>query len=121
MPAADNDDYHEDIDLSGPLRPGERVISCNLAREQRPGGMKVRYKIKIASGARAREIGARQAKVMLEVLQWMGNHPHQQEQAGHDQSAQPAAPPDLPRHGLECVPGMGAGDAGFTADKREKD
>jgi hypothetical protein len=68
MPAADNDDYHEDNDLSGPLRPGERVISCNLPREQRPGGMKVRYKIKIASGARARETGARQAKAMLEVL-----------------------------------------------------
>jgi hypothetical protein len=36
MPAEDNDDYHEDDDLSGPLRPGERIISCNLAREQRP-------------------------------------------------------------------------------------
>jgi hypothetical protein len=35
IPAADNGDYHEDIDLFGPLRPGERVISCNLAREQR--------------------------------------------------------------------------------------
>jgi hypothetical protein len=40
MPAADNDDYHEDNDISGPLRPGERVISHNLPREQRPGGIK---------------------------------------------------------------------------------
>jgi hypothetical protein len=47
--------------------------------------MKVRYKIKIISGARAREIGARQAKVMLEVLQWIRDHPRQQEQAGQDQ------------------------------------
>ena len=46
-----------------------RVISYNLNEEQRPDGIKVRYKIRIATGKRAREIDARQATVIMEVLQ----------------------------------------------------
>jgi hypothetical protein len=47
-----------------------RVISYNLSEGERPGGMKVRYKIQIVSGPRAKEIGARQAQVIREVLEW---------------------------------------------------
>ena len=47
-----------------------RVISYNVSEDQRPGGIKVRFKIRIATGKRAREIDARQAKVIMEVLQW---------------------------------------------------
>ena len=84
MPVADDDDYHEDDDMFGPLGPGERVISYNLPREQRPGGMKVRYKIKVISGTRANEIDARQAEAILEVPRWTRDHPDEQEQAGQD-------------------------------------
>ena len=47
-----------------------RVISYNVSEDQRPGGIKVRFKIRIATGKRARQIDARQAKVIMEVLQW---------------------------------------------------
>jgi hypothetical protein len=52
----------------------ERVISYNLSEGERPGGMKVRYKIRIVSGPRAREKDARQAQVIREVLEWSRQH-----------------------------------------------
>jgi hypothetical protein len=51
-----------------------RVISYNVPEGERPGGMKVRYKIRIATGKRGREIDARQAAVIMEVLQWARQH-----------------------------------------------
>jgi hypothetical protein len=56
----------------------ERVISYNLSEGERPGGMKVRYKIKIVSGPRAKEIDARQARVIREVLEWSRQHRQQE-------------------------------------------
>ena len=47
-----------------------RVISYNVSEGERPGGIKVRFKIRIATGKRAKEIDARQAKAIMEVLQW---------------------------------------------------
>jgi hypothetical protein len=44
-----------------------RVISYNVSEDQRPGGIKVRFKIRIATGKRAKEI--------TEVLQWQRQHP----------------------------------------------
>jgi hypothetical protein len=55
---------------------GARVISYNLSEGERPGGIKVRYKIRIATGKRAKEIDARQARVIMEVLQWSCQHKH---------------------------------------------
>jgi hypothetical protein len=52
-----------------------RVISYNLSEGERPGGIKVRYKLRVATGKRAREIDARQAAVIMEVLQWLSQHP----------------------------------------------
>jgi hypothetical protein len=51
-----------------------RVISYNVTEGGRPGGTKVRFKIRIATGKRAAEIDARQAKVIMEVLQWQRQH-----------------------------------------------
>ena len=51
-----------------------RVISYNIPERDRPGGIKVRFKIRVATGKRAREIGARQARAILEVLQWQRQH-----------------------------------------------
>ncbi len=51
-----------------------RVISYNVPEGDRPGGIKVRFKIRIATGKRAREIDARQARAILEVLQWQRQH-----------------------------------------------
>jgi hypothetical protein len=47
-----------------------RVISYNVPEGDRPGGIKVRFKIRVVTGKRAKEIDARQARAILEVLQW---------------------------------------------------
>jgi hypothetical protein len=52
-----------------------RVISYNVPEGDRPDGMKVRIKLRIATGKRAKEIDARQAKAIMEVLQWLRQHP----------------------------------------------
>ena len=51
-----------------------RVISYNVAEGDRPGGIKVRFKIRIAAGKRAQEIDARQVTAILEVLNWQRQH-----------------------------------------------
>ena len=51
-----------------------RVISYNVPEGKRPGGIKVRFKIRIATGKRAQLIDARQAEVIMEVLQWQRQH-----------------------------------------------
>jgi hypothetical protein len=56
------------------ISPNGRVISYNVPRGDRPGGIKVRFKIRIATGKRAQEIDARQVAAILEVLQWQRQH-----------------------------------------------
>ena len=56
------------------ISPKGQVISYNVSEGERPGGIKVRFKIRIATGKRAREIDARQAKAIMEVLQWQRQH-----------------------------------------------
>ena len=51
-----------------------RVISYNVPEGERPGGIRVRFKIRIATGKRAQLIDARQAEVIMEVLQWQRQH-----------------------------------------------
>jgi hypothetical protein len=72
----DNGNGQEKHDGNSPaMVNGPRVISYNLREEERPDGIKVRYKIRVATGKRAREIDARQAAVIMEVLQWLSQHP----------------------------------------------
>jgi len=70
----DQQKQHENHENSGVNLPGiapnGRVISYNVPVGERPGGIKVRFKIRIATGKRAQEIDARQAAVIMEVLQW---------------------------------------------------
>jgi hypothetical protein len=47
-----------------------RIIRYNLSEDKRPDGIKVRFKVRIATGKRAREIDARQARAIMEVLEW---------------------------------------------------
>jgi len=51
-----------------------RVISYNVPEGQRPGGIKVRFKIRVVTGKRAKEIDVRQARAIMEVLQWHRQH-----------------------------------------------
>ena len=52
-----------------------RMISYNVPEGERPGGIKVRFKIRVVTGKRAREIDARQARAIREVLQWQRQQP----------------------------------------------
>ena len=56
------------------IAPKGRVISYNVDEGERPDGIKVRFKIRIATGKRAQLIDARQAEVIMEVLQWQRQH-----------------------------------------------
>jgi hypothetical protein len=58
---------------AGPLK-GPRIISHNLTEEQRPGGMKVRFKIRIETGKKAAAIDAAQADALRELLEWSREH-----------------------------------------------
>jgi hypothetical protein len=57
---------------SNPLMdiPDSGIVAYNLREEERPGGMKVRYKIKIVTGPKARELDEQQAEVIWELLRW---------------------------------------------------
>jgi hypothetical protein len=55
---------------SGGALKGPRIISYNLSEEQRPGGMKVRFKIRIETGKKAAAIDAAQADALRELLEW---------------------------------------------------
>jgi hypothetical protein len=57
-------------DKAAPLIPESGIIAYNLREGERPDGMKVRYKIKIETGPKARELDERQAEVIRELLVW---------------------------------------------------
>jgi hypothetical protein len=50
------------------------VISYNFSEGERPGGMKVRAKIRIVSGRPAAVLDAAQAGAILELLTWARQH-----------------------------------------------
>ena len=56
---------------------GPDIVAYNLRKEERPAGMKVRYKVKIETGRKARELDERQAEIIKELLQWARQHQHQ--------------------------------------------
>jgi hypothetical protein len=58
--------------------------------------MKVRYKIRVVSGPRAKEIDARQAKAIMELLEWARQHRTQQANDRHP--AGEAAPDTILGH-----------------------
>jgi hypothetical protein len=56
--------------------PEPAEIAYNLKEGERPDGLKVRFKIKIATGAEARELDARQAEAIRRLLQWAQQNQH---------------------------------------------
>ena len=51
-----------------------RIISYNLNEDERPGGMKVRFKIRIETGRKAAALNAQQAEAIKELLLWARQH-----------------------------------------------
>ena len=57
---------------------GPYIISYNLREEERPGGIKVRWKWRIETGRKAQALDARQADVIRRILQWQYDRKHTQ-------------------------------------------
>jgi hypothetical protein len=55
---------------SMPSIPESGIVAYNLSEGERPDGLKVRFKITIATGQEARELDARQAEAIRRLLQW---------------------------------------------------
>jgi hypothetical protein len=55
---------------SWPETTFEQVISYNLDEAERPGGLKVRFKVTIATGEKAAALDARQTQAIKELLEW---------------------------------------------------
>ena len=49
---------------------GLRIISYNVNEDERPDGLKVRYKVRIETGKKAAALDAAQAQAIKELLQW---------------------------------------------------
>jgi hypothetical protein len=64
---------------SVPPIPESGIVAYNLREGERPGGMKVRYKIKIETGRKARELDEQQAEVIWELLRWARQYRASQE------------------------------------------
>jgi hypothetical protein len=95
MTGEHDDDYHaDDGDFCDRMQPGDQMISYNLPKAERPGGLKVRFKIHVVSDpARAREIDARQAEAIMDLLRWCRDHREQHKQARQDQGPRPGTRP----------------------------
>jgi hypothetical protein len=56
----------------------ERIISYNEDGLEMADGIKVRYKLRVVTGARARAVEQAQAQVIKEVLEWSRQHRQRQ-------------------------------------------
>jgi hypothetical protein len=53
-----------------PPIPDSGIVAYNLREGERPDGLKVRYKIRIETGPKARELDEAQAEIIRELLEW---------------------------------------------------
>jgi hypothetical protein len=57
--------------------PGSTIYAYNLDETKTPGGIKVRWKIRVVDGPAAARWDARQAEAILEALRWTARHQRQ--------------------------------------------
>ncbi len=57
--------------------PNGTIFSYNLDDRKTPGGLKVRWKIRVVTGPEAARLDARQAEAIRELLSWARRHPPQ--------------------------------------------
>ena len=50
---------------SGSIMDGQRIISYNLNEDERPGGLKVRYKVRVVSGRNQAPISRPSLRIVL--------------------------------------------------------
>lgn len=71
-------DLEEKANQSPSGQFSEQVISYNLSEAERPGGLKVRFKITVVTGKKAAALDARQAEAIRRLLEWTLQHRQQQ-------------------------------------------
>jgi hypothetical protein len=84
MPAGPGEKREEKPPYTPEIIPGTGEIAYNLDDKKTPGGLKVRWKIRIAQGKEAERVAARQAEAIKEILQWA--HRQQTRQPARDRS-----------------------------------
>jgi hypothetical protein len=67
-------EQQERTGITDAIMDGARIISYNFSEDQRPGGMKVRAKIRIVTGRHAGTLNTRQAEAIRELLLWARQH-----------------------------------------------
>lgn len=68
---------HEEQQGNSPADiPESPVYAYNLDETKTPGGIKVRWKIRVVDGPAAARYDTRQAKAIMEALEWIDKHPH---------------------------------------------
>lgn len=72
-------DLDENTKRSSSGQFSEQVISYNLSEGERPGGLKVRFKVTVVTGRKAAALDARQAEAIRRLLQWTLQHRQQQD------------------------------------------
>jgi hypothetical protein len=55
--------------------PNGTIFAYNLGERKTPGGMRIRWKIRVANGPEAARADARQAEAIKEALTWLRKHP----------------------------------------------
>jgi hypothetical protein len=80
MEPAPENDHEEDKEHTDNLPltiPGGTIYSYNLDNNKTPGGIKVRWKIRVVTGPEAARYDARQAEAIMEALRWTARHQRQ--------------------------------------------
>ena len=54
--------------------PAETIYAYNMDDSETPGGLKVRWKVRVITGPAAAEWDARQNAAIMELLQWASRH-----------------------------------------------
>jgi hypothetical protein len=71
-----------------PYDEGARIISYNVNEDERPSGIKIRYKIRVVSGREAATLDNQQADAIKEYLRWVRQHRQSQNSAPEDTTSQ---------------------------------
>jgi hypothetical protein len=70
-------DTHEEQTGNSPESiPTDTIYAYNLDETKTPGGLKVRWKVRVITGPAAARWDARQNKAIMELLQWASRHPN---------------------------------------------
>ena len=67
---SDNENREENAKISSSRMTFERVIGYNLSEAERPEGLRVRFKVKVATGRQAAILDERQAEAIRGLLLW---------------------------------------------------